>query len=45
MTQAVAECRDLVKAEIESHLHHLLALRDSDPSSRAVDAVREVVPV
>ena len=47
--EAVAECRDLVKAEIESHLHHLLALRDSDPRRRllprAVDAVREVVPV
>lgn len=47
--EALAECRDLVKAEIESHLHHLLALRDSDPRRRLlprpVDAVREVVPV
>jgi hypothetical protein len=47
--EAVAECRDLVKAEIASHLQYLVVLRDSDALRRllprAVDAVREVVPV
>ena len=47
--EALAECRELVKAEIESHLQYLLTLRESDPRlrllPRAVDAVREVVPV
>jgi 1-acyl-sn-glycerol-3-phosphate acyltransferase len=45
---AVADCRELVKAGVESHLQYLLALREFDPRlrllPRAVDAVREAVP-
>jgi 1-acyl-sn-glycerol-3-phosphate acyltransferase len=47
--EALAECRDLVKADIEAHLDYLVTVRDCDPRRRllprAVDAVREVVPV
>ena len=41
---ALAECRDLVKSEIEAHIHYLLTHRQSDPQRRllprAVGAVR-----
>ena len=41
--EALAECSDLVKAEIEAHIDYLLTLRDGDPQrrlmTRAVDAV------
>jgi 1-acyl-sn-glycerol-3-phosphate acyltransferase len=45
---ARAECRDLVKTEIEAGIAHLLELRDSDPHHgllpRAVHAMRSVLP-
>jgi 1-acyl-sn-glycerol-3-phosphate acyltransferase len=45
---ALAECRELVKTEIEAHIAYLLALRDSDPHHgllpRLVDAVRSALP-
>lgn len=47
--EALTECRDLVKAEIEAHLAYLLAFRDGDPHRpllpRAVDAVRTALPI
>jgi len=47
--EALTECRDLVKREIETQIAHLLALRDSDPHRallpRAVDAVRTALPL
>ncbi len=47
--EALAECRDLVKTEIEAHVAYLLTLRDSDPQRRllprAVDAVRTALPI
>jgi 1-acyl-sn-glycerol-3-phosphate acyltransferase len=46
--EARAECRDLVKTEIEAHIAYLLALRESDPHRglvpRAVHAVRRAFP-
>jgi 1-acyl-sn-glycerol-3-phosphate acyltransferase len=42
--QARAQCRDLVKAEVEAHIDYLLSLRDGDPQRpllpRVVDALR-----
>jgi len=42
--EALAECRDLVKAQIEAHIEYLLALRETDPNRgllpRAAHAVR-----
>jgi hypothetical protein len=41
---ALAECRDLVKAEVEDHIAALRAYRDGDPQrallSRATSTVR-----
>lgn len=45
---ALAECRDVVKTEIEAHIAYLLAFREKDPLRgllpRAVEAVRDTVP-
>jgi 1-acyl-sn-glycerol-3-phosphate acyltransferase len=47
--EALTECRDVVKSEIETHIEYLLALRDSDPHRgllpRAVHAVRSPLPL
>jgi 1-acyl-sn-glycerol-3-phosphate acyltransferase len=47
--EALAECRDLVRTEIEAHIDYLRTLRDNDPQRRllprAVDAVRTALPV
>ena len=47
--EALAECRDHVKTEIEGHITYLLALRESDPHRgllpRAVDALRSALPI
>jgi 1-acyl-sn-glycerol-3-phosphate acyltransferase len=46
--EALAECRDLVKREIETHIEYLLALRENDPHRgllpRAGHAVRTALP-
>ena len=46
--EALAECRDLVKAAVERAIEQLLALREEDPGRRllprAAEAVRERVP-
>ena len=47
--EAVAECRDLVKAAVERGATQLLALREQDPGRlllpRATHALRELLPV
>jgi hypothetical protein len=46
---AAAECRDVVKAEVEAHIAHLRALRDGDPQCallpRVGHAVRSILPL
>jgi 1-acyl-sn-glycerol-3-phosphate acyltransferase len=46
---ALAECRDLVKAEVEAQIAYLLALREDDPQRallpRVGNAVRSILPV
>jgi 1-acyl-sn-glycerol-3-phosphate acyltransferase len=46
---ALAECRDLVKAEVEAHIAHLRAVRDDDPKRsllpRVGHAVRSILPL
>jgi 1-acyl-sn-glycerol-3-phosphate acyltransferase len=47
--EALAECRDLVKAAVEGGITQLLALREQDPDRRllprATHALRELLPV
>ena len=47
--EAPAECRDLVKSEIEAQIANLLARRGSDPHRallpRAVSAVQTALPI
>jgi 1-acyl-sn-glycerol-3-phosphate acyltransferase len=47
--EALAECRDIVKAEVEAHIGYLQALRDRDPQRallpRVGHAVRTVLPL
>jgi 1-acyl-sn-glycerol-3-phosphate acyltransferase len=46
---ALAECRDLVKAQVEAHIAHLRSLRDRDPDRALVprlgDAARSILPL
>jgi 1-acyl-sn-glycerol-3-phosphate acyltransferase len=46
---ALAECRDIVKAEVEAHIAYLRALRDRDPQRallpRVGNAVRSILPL
>lgn len=46
--QSLAECRHLVKAEIDAHIDYLLKLREGDPQRRlvprAVEALRTALP-
>jgi 1-acyl-sn-glycerol-3-phosphate acyltransferase len=47
--EALAECRDLVEAEVEGHIAHLRALRDGDPHRallpRVGQTVRSILPL
>lgn len=40
---ALSECRDIVKAEVEAHVAHLRALRDGDPQRALLPRVGQTV--